>query len=340
MIALVAITVSAIGLLNYRSLEQALLPRVLDRIESQSRLVAADLEAYVAGARGDVASLRAGVALNGLMRAREAGGTDPVDGISEKAWRERIAARLVGRARSQARLCRDPRDRRRRQPARDRARRPPRPERRDPDRSRRATGAEGRPDPISRKRSSCSPAKSTSRRSRWTGSTGPSSMPHGPTLRVATPVFTPDGKPFGIFIINVDMRPAFDRVRASARPGENVYLINERGDYLVHPDRAREFGSVLGKPTENWQSDFPALASSIGATAKRRADRAGSERTARWNSAGTRHSGRQRMGRGDQDRAEHRRHDDGRRHSEVRPCWSVWSRCCARRCWRCGLRVR
>ena len=68
---------------------------MLDRIESQSRLVAADLEAYVAGARGDAASLRAGVALNGLMRAREAGGTDPVDGISEKTWRERIAARLV-----------------------------------------------------------------------------------------------------------------------------------------------------------------------------------------------------------------------------------------------------
>jgi hypothetical protein len=95
MIALVAIAVSAIGWLNYRSLEQALLPRVLDRIESQTKLVAADLEAYVAGARGDVASLRAGVALNGLMRAREAGGTDPVDGVSETTWRQRIAARLV-----------------------------------------------------------------------------------------------------------------------------------------------------------------------------------------------------------------------------------------------------
>ncbi len=59
-------------------------------------------------------------------------------------------------------------------------------------------------------------------------------------------MFTPDGKLFGIFIINVDMRPAFDRVRASARPGESVYLVNERGDYLLHPDHAREFGSELG----------------------------------------------------------------------------------------------
>ena len=91
-------------------------------------------------------------------------------------------------------------------------------------------------------------------------------MPHRPTLRVATPLFTPDGKLFGVFLLNVDMRPAFDRVRASARSGESVYLVNERGDYLVHPDQAREFGSELGMPIESWQSDFPALASSIGTT--------------------------------------------------------------------------
>ena len=68
---------------------------MLDRIESQSRLVAADLQAYLAGARGDVAALKSGAALNGLVRAREAGGTDPVDGVPEKTWRERYAARLV-----------------------------------------------------------------------------------------------------------------------------------------------------------------------------------------------------------------------------------------------------
>ena len=37
MILLVAIAVSAVGWLSYRSLEQALLPRVLDRIETHSR---------------------------------------------------------------------------------------------------------------------------------------------------------------------------------------------------------------------------------------------------------------------------------------------------------------
>ena len=44
MIALVAIAVSAVGWLSYRNLEQALLPRVLDRIETHSRQVATDLE--------------------------------------------------------------------------------------------------------------------------------------------------------------------------------------------------------------------------------------------------------------------------------------------------------
>ena len=109
MIALVAISVSAVGWLNYRSVEQVVVPRVLDRIESQARLVAADLESYVAGARGDVASLRSGVAVNGLMRARQAGGS--ADGISETAWRERLATRLAAELDAEACLCRDSRHR-------------------------------------------------------------------------------------------------------------------------------------------------------------------------------------------------------------------------------------
>jgi hypothetical protein len=39
MIALVAIAVTAVGWLSYRNLEQAILPRVLDRIETHSRLL-------------------------------------------------------------------------------------------------------------------------------------------------------------------------------------------------------------------------------------------------------------------------------------------------------------
>ena len=84
-------------------------------------------------------------------------------------------------------------------------------------------------------------------------------------LRVAAPVFAPDGKPFGIVVVNVDMRPAFDRIRSSVRPGEHIYVVDEQGNYLVHPDRALEFGWELGTAA-NWRDDFPAFAPLAGAS--------------------------------------------------------------------------
>ncbi|MEA2868045.1 MAG: hypothetical protein QOE39_2760 [Bradyrhizobium sp.] len=264
MIALVTIAVSAVGWLNYRAVEQALLPRVLDRIESQSRLVAADLESYVAGARGDIASLRAGVAVNGLIRAHLAGGIDPSDGVSEKTWRERIAGRLSAEleakpAYAEIRVI----------GLDDGQREIVRADRLGPNGTIRIVGdadLKGKGDrtyfkeTIKLRPGEIYISSLSLDRANWVIVT-----PYRPTLRVATPIFTSDGKPFGIFIINVDMRPAFDRVRSSARQGERVYVIDERGDYLVHPDPAREFGSELGTPT-SWQSDFPVLASSLRAT--------------------------------------------------------------------------
>src|SRR5258707_13741212 len=95
MIALVAIAVTAVGWLSYHSLEQALLPRVLDRIETHSRMVAAHLQSDARGARADVAAFRSAAASNGLIRAHLNGGIDPVDGLSEKTWHDRIAERLL-----------------------------------------------------------------------------------------------------------------------------------------------------------------------------------------------------------------------------------------------------
>jgi len=69
MIALVAIAVSAVGWLSYRSLEQTLLRRARDRIETHSRQVATDLEYYAASATGDVAGFRSAAALQGMVRA-------------------------------------------------------------------------------------------------------------------------------------------------------------------------------------------------------------------------------------------------------------------------------
>ena len=264
MIALVAITVSVVGWLNYRGVEQVAIPRMLDRIESQAALVAADLESYVAGVRGDIAGFRAGSALNALMRAHQAGGHDPVDGATESTWRERVANRLAAEldAKPSYAMMRfigvD-----------DNGREIVRVDRSGPNGAIRKVPAEWL-EPMGdrsyfKETIKLRPGEvfvSWLRLDR--AGTETVNLPR-PTLRVATPLFTPDGKPSGIFIIDVDMRPALDRISASARPGESVYLVNERGDYLLHPDHAREFGSELGMPIESWQSDFPILAPSLGA---------------------------------------------------------------------------
>jgi len=263
MVLLVAIAVSAVGWLSYRSVEQALLPRVLDRIETHSRLVAADLESYVAGARGDIAGFRSAAALQGLMRAHLAGGNDSIDHISESTWRERMAARLAAEldakpAYAEFRII----------GVDDGGREIIKADRLGPSGAvRLAPEAELRrmgdkayfADTIK-----LPPGELYVSPLDLMGEDGATAEARKPTLRVATAVFSPDGKPFGVVIVNVDMRPALFRVRSSMRPGEMIYVVNSRGDYLVHPNPAREFASLLGKPG-NWQDDFPYLAASIGA---------------------------------------------------------------------------
>ena len=263
MIALVAVAVSAVGWLSYRSLEQALLLRARDRIETHSRQIATDLEYYAASATGDVAGFRSAVALQGLVRARKAGGIDPVDRVSEKTWRDRIATRFAAELEAKPTYAMfriisfD-----------DDGREVVRVDRMGPNETVRIV-----PEEELQKRSDRSYFTETVALGPGQIYVSPLDLgrrnglieeAHRPTIRIATPVFADDGKPFGIFMINVDMRRAFDRVRSSAWPGETIYVVNRQGDYLIHPDRSREFGALLGKPND-WKADFPHLASQAGA---------------------------------------------------------------------------
>src|SRR3569832_164079 len=63
MILLVAVTVAAVGWFSYRNTTQAVIPRVLERVEAQSRLLANNLESYAAGARGDLLGYRSAAAI-------------------------------------------------------------------------------------------------------------------------------------------------------------------------------------------------------------------------------------------------------------------------------------
>ncbi|MDB5580151.1 MAG: hybrid sensor histidine kinase/response regulator, partial [Bradyrhizobium sp.] len=263
MILLVALAVSAVGWLSHRNLEQALLPRVLDRIETHSRFVAAELDSHVRSGPGDITTFQGLAAVGGLMRARLNGGIDPTDQTPEALWRERLGNRLA------AQMALKPAHSLRFIGIEDGHREIFRVDRSGPDGAVRIVpeGELQRVGDAPYFRDTISLAADGTYVSHvgLNAENGAVETPHVPTLLIAKPVMAPDGRPYGIVIINVDMRPALDRVRSSVRPGENVYVVDGTGEYLVHPNRAREFGSQLGKPGD-WRSDFPNLVPSLGAT--------------------------------------------------------------------------
>ena len=262
MILLVTIAVTAVGWLSYRSLEQALLPRVLDRVETHSRFVAAEIQSHVRGARADITTFEALASVIGMTRARLNGGIDPVDHTTEATWRERLEGRLAAQlhikpAYSQLRFI----------GIADGGREIVRVDRMGPN------GAIRIVPEAEMQRAGETPYFSEAIRLAPDGiyvspidlnrENNVTEMPRVPTMRIAAPVFTPDGKP-------LESRDQY-RHAARSRPrpvigaaGRNAYVVNEPGDYLVHPDPAREFGSQFGRPTD-WRSDFPYLAASLGA---------------------------------------------------------------------------
>jgi len=263
MIALVAIAVSAVAWLSYRSLEQAIAPRVLDRIETQSRFAVSALEARARTTPGDITVLQVLPAVSGLMRAQLNGGVDPVDGITEAVWRQRLETQLA------AQLALKPAHSLRFIGLADNHRELVRVDRSGPGGAVRivpeqelkqvADAAFFRdtinlpPDGIY-----VSPVGLNEEN-------GVVETPHVATMMVAKPVRTPDGKPFGIVVINADMRSTLETVRESAGPGERVYVVDAHGNYLVNPDRAREFGGQLDTPID-WRRDMPNLAAAVGTT--------------------------------------------------------------------------
>ena len=67
-----------------------------------------------------------------------------------------------------------------------------------------------------------------------------------PTLQVATPVVVV-GEALAVMVINVDLNKIFAQLKADL-PGEyQLYLTNQAGDYLIHPDSSKTFGFDYGR---------------------------------------------------------------------------------------------
>jgi signal transduction histidine kinase/CheY-like chemotaxis protein len=260
MVSLVLATVIAVVTLSYRVVEQTILPGETERAQTYAQHLAYQLETYVLSARGDVIGFASAVALRGLMRAVLAGGRDPVDGVSAEEWGSRMASRFKAELEAKPAYIQfrvigsDGRELVRvdRSGPSDAIRIVPESELSS--RAKREYFAEGMKllpgqiyvSPIELNRESRDVIE----------------MPHIPVIRVVTMLPAPDGRPFGLIVINVDMRPIFDRFRWAAHSHRQIYLVNDEGDYLLHPNPTYEFGFEFGEPVR-WQKEFPELASAL-----------------------------------------------------------------------------
>ncbi|RQS64356.1 diguanylate cyclase [Burkholderia sp. Bp8963] len=78
-----------------------------------------------------------------------------------------------------------------------------------------------------------------------------------PILRVGTPVTDARGETVGALVIDVELTRVFSRLERDLPEDYRVYLANEWGDFLVHPDPAQTFGFDRGRRVL-MQDSFPA----------------------------------------------------------------------------------
>lgn len=263
MVALVLLTATTVSLLTYHNVLAIALPRGLERINTQVRVIASDLEAPAQEARADVIGFRASVAVNEIMMARLRASTDPSASSNEADERGRLAFRFVNELMGKPEYAQF-----RVIGVDDGGREIVRVDRSGPNGAIRIvpdTELQRKGDRSYFKKAIALPADDIYvSQVDLNQEHGAFETPYVPTLRTAAPIYTPDGKPFGVVIINVDLRPAFARVRRSIQSGSKLYVVNEKGDYLFHPDPSREFGFEFGKPTRI-QDDFPQFANLLAA---------------------------------------------------------------------------
>lgn len=255
MVSLVLVTTIALGVITYRNIVRLALPRSLERLETHALLNATRLESALNNARVDLMALRTTGAVAGFGTAYTQSVVDPSMKDIAATWRRRIATRLA------AELSANPQYAQMRVVGRENGGR----ELVRVDRS----GLQGAIRVVPEvelapkgDRAYFSEAISLSAREMYVSPVEPQQVPSTvdrapfPVVRVAAPLLDGDGKAFAVGVIDVDLQPEFDRVRANMVSGRQIFVVNERGEYLLHPDGQRVFASESATPT-SIQSTFP-----------------------------------------------------------------------------------
>jgi len=251
MVALVLFAIAVTGILTYRNLLDVAVPRSLERLDGHVQLLAAELQAVVRAARADVLAFA-------VEQMASGGSGDIADAsnvfaaaerrqltsrfsaeLTAKSWYDEW--RIVGAADGGREIIRV-------------------------DRSGAGGASRAAPDSELQRDGDQDYFQKTIALAAGDVYISPIELKQTrgaagtrvPTMRVAAPLIAADGRRFGIVIADLDLRPVFDRIRATARQGSRIYVVNEAGDFLLHPDPNRQFAFQRGSPARV-QDDYPGL---------------------------------------------------------------------------------
>jgi two-component system sensor histidine kinase/response regulator len=80
--------------------------------------------------------------------------------------------------------------------------------------------------------------------------------PYWPTYRVSTPVFFHDTEIFGFVIININAESLFAKFTANVSQNMQLYLLDSDESFIWHSDQALRYGKDFGKPI-TWGEFYP-----------------------------------------------------------------------------------
>ena len=255
-VALVLAVTCVFGVITYINISDQVLPRALDRLETKSLLNAATLQSAISSAHGDIVALRESSSTAELIASQVAGSSLTPGLASAAEWRRRFAVRFAGELKGK--------------PAYDNMRiigragggkELIRVDREGPDGTIRVA-----PDDDLHIRGDREFFRETMKLARpdvyvsdvtfRTDDAGIVRAPQVPIVHVATPLFTADGGPFGLAVIDLDLRQQFEQIRAKAVSGHRILLLNAKGEYLIQSDSEQVFARADG-PTRRIYDEFP-----------------------------------------------------------------------------------
>jgi diguanylate cyclase (GGDEF)-like protein len=83
-----------------------------------------------------------------------------------------------------------------------------------------------------------------------------------PTAIFATPVVDAANQTIGVIVINLDLKNAFDTLASDLPKTFQLFLANQQGDFLIHPNLSETFGFDRGQRIL-MQDEFPATAALV-----------------------------------------------------------------------------